>query len=178
VSASSQPGAVAWFTGLPASGKSTLARRVRDQLADGGRAAVLLDGDEVRRVLVPAPGYAPAERDAFYATLARLAALLAHQGHTVLVAATAPRRAHRAQARALAPRFLEVHLTTPAAECRARDPKGLWAAAKAGTAPELPGAGAPYEPPEAPELTASGGEDEAAAASVAARLAGLAERGR
>jgi len=98
------------------------------------------------------------------------AALLAHQGQLVLVAATAPRRAHRAQARALAPRFLEVHVATPLAECRARDPKGLYAAATAGAAPDLPGAGAPYEPPASPEVVASGGEDEAAVQAVVARI--------
>lgn len=165
-------GAVAWLTGLPASGKTTLAGRVRDRLSRAGVRAVLLDGDEVRRALVPAPGYSAAERDAFYATLARLAALLAHQGQVVLVAATAPRRAHRAQARALAPRFLEVWVSTPAAECQARDPKGLWAAAATGLAPELPGAGLPYEPPASADVVALGGDDEAAARAVADRLAG------
>jgi adenylylsulfate kinase len=161
---------VAWFTGLPASGKTTLARRVRDRLAAEGVEAALLDGDEVRRALVPSPGYGPADRDAFYATLARLAALLAGQGLVVLVAATAPRRAHRRQARALAPRFVEVHLATPVETCAARDPKGLWAAARAGAAPDLPGAGTPYEPPEAPEVVASGGEDEAAVEALVRRL--------
>ncbi|HET9551481.1 MAG TPA: adenylyl-sulfate kinase [Anaeromyxobacteraceae bacterium] len=164
-------GAVVWFTGLPSSGKSTLAEAVRRRLLGAGRAAVRLDGDEVRHALVPAPGYWPAERDAFYETLARLAALLAGQGLTVLVAATAHRRAHRARARELAPRFLEVHVATPAADCEARDVKGLWAAARAGKAPLLPGAGIDYEPPEAPDVVAAGGLDEAAAAAVAARLA-------
>jgi adenylylsulfate kinase len=164
-------GAVAWFTGLPASGKSTLAGRVRDRLSRAGVRAVLLDGDEVRRSLVPAPGYGPNDRDAFYATLARLASLLAHQGHVVLVAATAPRRAYRAQGRSLAPRFLEVYLATPAADCQARDPKGLWAAAEAGDLRDLPGAGAPYEAPASPDVVAQGGEDESAAREVATRLA-------
>ncbi len=163
-------GAVVWLTGLPASGKSTLASRLEERLRGLGRAAVVLDGDEVREALVPRPGYSPEERDAFYETLARLAALLARQGHPVLVAATAPRRAHRAAARALAPRFVEVFVDVPAEECARRDPKGLWAQARAGAAPTLPGAGAPYEPPEAPEVRARGGEDGAAVEAVLARL--------
>ncbi|HEU4382692.1 MAG TPA: adenylyl-sulfate kinase [Anaeromyxobacteraceae bacterium] len=163
-------GAVVWLTGLPASGKSTLAARLADRLRAQGRAAVVLDSDAVRRTLVPAPGYSPAERDAFYETLARLSALVARQGLAVLVAATAPRRAHRAAARALAPRFVEVFVDVPAEECARRDPKGLWARARAGEAPTLPGAGAAYEPPEAPEVRASGGEDSAALEAVLARL--------
>jgi adenylylsulfate kinase len=163
-------GAVVWFTGLPSSGKSTLAEAVRRRLLEAGRAVVRLDGDEVRRALVPAPGYWPAERDAFYETLARLAALLAGQGVTVLVAATAHRRAHRARARELAPRFVEVHVATPAAACEARDAKGLWAAARAGRAPLLPGVGIEYEPPEGPDVVAAGGMDAAAVEAVVARL--------
>jgi adenylylsulfate kinase len=131
---------------------------------------VLLDGDEVRRALVPTPGHTPSERDAFYETLGRLAALLAGQGLVVLVAATANRRAHRERARALAPRFFEVHLATPPATCEARDVKGLWAAARAGKAPHLPGPGADYEPPESPRVVALGGLDEAALEAILEEL--------
>lgn len=158
-------GAIVWFTGLPASGKSTLARRVRDRLA---APSVVLDSDELRDVL-GATGYAPEARDAFYAALARLAGVLAAQGLVVLVAATAPRRAHRDGARAQTARFLEVYVRTPRATCEARDPKGLYARARAGDAPELPGVGAPYEPPVAPDVVADGGLDDAAVAAVAAR---------
>ncbi len=163
-------GAVVWFTGLPSSGKSTLARRVAERLRAAGREPVLLDGDAVRGALVPAPGYDRAGRDAFYATLARLAAVLARNGHLVLVAATASRRAHRTEARALAPRFLEVWLAVGAEECARRDPKGLWARARAGEAPHLPGAGEPYEPPDGPEVTARGGEDDAAVEQILGKL--------
>jgi adenylylsulfate kinase len=166
-------GAVVFVTGLPSSGKSTLAERLVARLREAGRPSVRLDGDEVRAALVPAPGYAPAERDAFYATLARLAALLARQGLVVAVAATANRRAHRAEARALAPRFVEVLVDVPADECARRDAKGLWATARAGGAPELPGASAPYERPEHPDVVAGGGEDAAAVAAII-RLLGAA----
>lgn len=163
-------GAVVWITGLPSSGKSTLARRVSARLRAAGREPVLLDGDAVRAALVPPPGYDTAGRDAFYATLARLAATLARDGHLVLVAATASRRAHRAAARDLAPRFVEVWLDVPADECARRDPKGLWARARAGELPNLPGAGEPYEPPERPEVAARGGEDDGAVEEILRQL--------
>jgi adenylylsulfate kinase len=143
-----------WLTGLPSSGKSTLAHEVARRLRARGHAAVLvLDGDDVRAALRPAPGYDEAARDAFYETLAHLAALGASQGLVVLVPATANRRAFRARARALAPgRFVEVFVDTDLATCRARDAKGLYARAAHEGGGTLPGAGAGYEPPAAPEI--------------------------
>ena len=164
-------GAVVWLTGLPASGKTTLAECLRERLAALGEAAVLLDSDALRPVLAPELDYRPAGRDEFYRRLAELAALIARQGCVAVVAATAPTRAQRARARAAAPRFLEVYLDVPLAECAARDPKGLYARAQAGDAPALPGAGAPYEPPDIPEVVAHGGRDQAAVDAVIIRLA-------
>jgi adenylylsulfate kinase len=166
----SAPGIVAWLTGLPASGKSTLARRVRACCEEAGRASVLLDGDELRAAIAPAAGFDEGGRDAFYAALAALAALIARQGLAVVVAATAHRRAWREHARALAPRFLEVHVATPGEVCEARDRKGLYARARAGTAPRLPGVGEPYEEPAAADVVARGGEDEDALARIVAEL--------
>ncbi len=162
------PGIVVWLTGLPQSGKSTLARRVRDRFAPR-RPCVLLDSDEVRDA-IGAGGYGAGDRDAFYRMLAGLAGLLARQGHVVLVAATAPRRAHRAAARAAAPDFAEVWVGTPLADCQARDTKGLYARARRGDAPDLPGLGAAYEPPEAPDVIAGGGLDDDAAAAIERRI--------
>jgi adenylylsulfate kinase len=102
--------------------------------------------------------------------LAGLAALLARDGHIVLVAATAPRRAHRAAARSASPAFAEVWVRTPLADCEARDQKGLYARARRGDAPDLPGMGAAYEPPETPDLVADGGHDAAALASIVRRI--------
>ena len=102
-------GAVAWVTGLSGSGKSTLARRLRDRLRARGIAAALLDGDAVRAALVPAPGYDPAARAAFYETLGNLALALAREGLAVVVAATAHRREFRDRSLAgeLAPEYPE-----------------------------------------------------------------------
>ncbi len=157
-------GVVVWFTGLPASGKSTLAAAVRDRLC-ATHSCVVLDSDEMRDVL-GIHGYDEAERDRFYAALGRLAVMLARQGHVVLVAATAPRRAYRDTVRGAAPHFVEVHVATSREESEARDPKGLYAQARAGQAPTLPGAGFEYEPPVEPEVTAHGGHDAHAASTI------------
>ena len=152
-------GSVVWLTGLPSSGKSLLAVHVAEQLRKAGRPSCILDGDRVRDVMVPRPGYSEEARDEFYATLAGFAGLLARQGLVVLVPATAHRRAFRERARGLAPRFIEVYLDVALETCARRDAKGLYARARAGEVGLLPGAGAAYEPPEAPEVVASGGED-------------------
>lgn len=163
-------GAVAFVTGLPAAGKSTLARALVARLAAKGRPAVLLDGDAVRAALSPRPGYDATGRAAFYETLGNLALLLAGQGLVAVVAATAHRRAFRDRVRAACPRFVEVFVDTPAEVCAARDPKRLWARSRAGEAPELPGAGPAYEPPRGPEVIARGGEDAQAVEAVLAAL--------
>ncbi len=152
-------GVVIWVTGLPSAGKTTFAKRLVEGLRARGDAACLLDGDAVRETLVPKVGYAPEERDAFYATLAGLAALLASQGLTAVIAATAHRKAFRERARALSPAFLEVFVDTPLEECERRDAKGLYDESRAGKVRALPGAGAAYEPPEAPDVVAHGGRD-------------------
>ena len=168
-------GAIVWFTGLPSSGKTTLARRAQARLAAAGRPAVVLDSDELRDAL-DAHSYAPGDRDRFYRVVAALAALLARQGVVALIAATAPRRADRDRARAelgrgpVPGRFIEVWVDTPLAECEARDPKGLYAQARRGANDQLPGVGAAYEPPVSPEVTAKGGFDDAALAAIEHRL--------
>jgi adenylylsulfate kinase len=161
--------AVVWFTGLPSSGKSTLARRVQERLVAAGRAVVMLDSDEVREAL-GARGYDAEDRDGFYRALAGLAAVVAKQGVLVLVAATAPKREHRDRARRAVGergRFIEVWVSTPLSVCEARDTKGLYARARRGDAPEVPGIGVDYEPPLAPEVVANG-DPEAAMAAMAA----------
>jgi adenylylsulfate kinase len=166
-----QRGALVWITGLPSSGKSTFGARLHERLAVLGITTCVLDSDRVRECLVPAPGYDDAERAAFYETLARLAALLATQGLVVIVPATANLRSFRENARRRAAHFLEVYVNVPPAECEARDAKGLYAKSRSQAGTALPGVGAPYEPPLAPDVVARGGEDVDAMTDVIEKLA-------
>ncbi len=160
---------IAWLTGPPASGKTTLARRVHALL---DRPTVLLDSDEVREA-IGANGYAPAERDAFYRALAELALLLERQELIVVIAATGAKCSYRDVVRERANRFIEVYVRASQSEREGRDVKGLYARARAGAAPELPGVGVLYEPPRAPELVADGGLDEVAAWNLVEQIAGV-----
>ena len=142
-----------WLTGRPASGKTTLARALRRKLNQQGISAVLLDSDEVRRVVAASAAYAPEERDWFYNRLVEIAAWLVNSGENVIIAATGSRHSYREAARArLAPRYAEVWVRCPVAVCRARDPKGLYAQAAAGAIANLPGCDAAYDPPTAPAV--------------------------
>ena len=165
-----------WLTGLPASGKSTVARALAGELAGEGVRAAVLESDAIRREIAPNAGYEEAERDAFYATLAYLAGALVSHGVPVIVDATANRRAYRDRARDAIPRFLEVHVRCPLAVCRARDPKGIYRRGADGTAQNVPGVSAPYEPPLLPEVVVDGERDDPA---VAARriVSALREKG-
>ena len=163
-------GIVVWFTGLPSSGKSRLAARVQSRLVESGRACCLLDGDRVRDLLQPRPGYSAREREDFYVTLGNLAAEIAQQGLVVLVPATASKRSYREHARARAPEFIEVWLEVDAEECRKRDAKGLYARFARGEVHGLPGEDERYEPPESADVRAFGAEDETAFEFLVQRL--------
>lgn len=165
-----------WLTGLPASGKSTIARALSALLAARGVRVVVLESDDVRRLFTPKPRYDAPERDRFYGALADLARLLAGDGVPVLVAATANFRAYRDRARAGIPRFLEVFVDCPLPVCRARDPKGIYHRADAGSAPNVPGVSATYEPPLRPEVVVDGARDPAGK-SARAILSALVSRG-
>jgi adenylylsulfate kinase len=160
-----------WITGLPASGKSSIARELVRKLALRGVAAVVLESDEMRKILTPEPTYGPDERDRFYGMLARIGALLARSGVNVIFDATGNKRAYRDHARSLIARFAEVFVDCPAAVCMARDPKGIYAAAARGTTATVPGVQSSYEPPLRPELTVDGqAGPPASAEAVLARL--------
>jgi adenylylsulfate kinase len=164
-------GVVVWFTGRPASGKSTLARNVQAEAIRRGWPCCCLDGDEVRAALLPKPGYDALARDDFYSTLANLAVLLARQGIVVLVPATAHRAAFRERARSLTPHFVEVWVDVPESTLEARDPKGLYAAARAGSVSELPGVDLEYEAPTSPDVIATGGQDRVALERIVDKVA-------
>ena len=145
-------GAAVWITGLPASGKSTLASALLAALRADGVVALALDSDDLRPHVVGADGFDDATRERFYGLLAHLAQLGADGGAIVVISATAHRRAWRDAARALVPSFVEVLMDVHASICAARDPKGLWRAAAEHRITTLPGAGVAYEPPLAPEV--------------------------
>jgi adenylyl-sulfate kinase len=167
-----QGGATVWFTGLPASGKSTLAAAVEDRLLARGRAAYLLDGDNLRHGLNGDLGFSPADRAENVRRTAHIARLLADSGLVALVSLVSPYAADRRLARELHEAdglpFFEVFVDTRPEECERRDPKGLWERARRGALPGFTGVDDPYEPPEAPDLVVSDGTplDEAVAAIV------------
>ena len=145
-----------WLTGLPASGKSAIARDLLAQLHARGTHAAVLESDVMRTQLTPFPRYDASERDLFYASLGDIAALLLQRGVPVILDATANKRSYRDSLRARAGKFLEVFVDTPVEVCAARDPKGLYRDAQEGKLVSLPGAQAAYEPPPYPELVLPG----------------------
>jgi len=161
-----------WLTGLSGSGKSAIARELLAQLHAHGIEAAVLESDVLRTQLTPFASYVLQERDFFYAALAHLGAYVAGQGRPVVFDATANRRAYRDAARAQIARFAEVFVDTPLDVCAARDPKGLYRAARAGKSATLPGVQAAYEPPFAPELVVQGdrGTAHGSAADIVAWL--------
>lgn len=145
-----------WLTGMPACGKSAIARELLRVLHARGLEPAVLESDVLRTQLTPHARYDEAERDLFYAALVELGAFLAREGRPVIFDATANRRRYRDAARSRIARFAEVFVDTPPEVCAARDPKGLYRAAREGRAASLPGAQAAYEPPEHPELVVRG----------------------
>jgi bifunctional enzyme CysN/CysC len=149
--------AVVWLTGLSGAGKSTIANRVEPQLLALGAHSMLLDGDNVRHGLNRDLGFTDTDRVENIRRLGEVAKLMADAGLIVITAFISPFRADRQMAREIvAPHaFIEVFIDTPLDECIRRDPKGLYAKAKAGAIPNFTGLDSPYEPPEAPELRLS-----------------------
>ena len=154
--ATGQPGATVWFTGLPASGKSTVAVAVERALVESGRVAYLLDGDNLRHGLSDDLGFSPGDRTENIRRVGHLTRLLADAGVVALASLVSPLKSDRETARALNDAaklpFIEVHIATSLAECEKRDPKGLYARARSGELKGLTGVDAPYEPPENPDL--------------------------
>jgi len=148
-----QRGAVVWFTGLSGSGKSTVAHAVEQQLAAAGRLAYVLDGDNVRHGLCRDLGFSPTDRTENIRRVGEVAALLDDVGVLVLTSFISPYRRDRQAVREIVGAdFVEVFVDAPLEVCEARDPKGLYKQARAGTIPEFTGISAPYEPPEHPDL--------------------------
>jgi bifunctional enzyme CysN/CysC len=149
-------GATVWFTGLPGAGKSTIAAAVEERLIAAGRAAFLLDGDNLRHGLNGDLGFDDVARAENVRRTAHVARLLAESGTITLVSLVSPYAADREAAAELHAaddlRFVEVFVSTPLEECEERDPKGLYARARKGELQGLTGVGAPYEAPIEPDL--------------------------
>ncbi len=165
-----------WVTGLPASGKSTLASALKSRLSDRGIDVAVLESDVLRKVFTPQPRYDEAERDVFYRQMTYAGMLLVEHGVPVIFDATANRRSYRDQARKQIPRFLEVYVDSPLEVCDARDPKGIYRKGREGASSAVPGLQTAYEPPENPEVIVHG-DREMADAGAERIIAKLAERG-
>lgn len=150
-----------WLTGLPASGKSTIARALGARLEALGLRAAILESDSLRRIFSSAASYDQEDRERFYRQVAFVADLLVRHGVPVIIAATANRRSYRDLARHMIPRFFEVYVDTPLAVCMERDPKGIYRNAREGRNRNVPGLQVPYEPPDHPEVIAHGGQETA-----------------
>ncbi|WP_433283932.1 adenylyl-sulfate kinase [Pseudonocardia sp. CA-142604] len=150
-------GITVWFTGLPSSGKSTIAAGLAAQLRDEGLRVEVLDGDEIRRNLTPDLGFSRADREENVRRIGHIATLLARNGVIVLVPVIAPYAEARDKVRAAhaesGVKFFEVYVAAPADVCADRDVKGLYALQRAGRLTGLTGVDDPYEPPAGPELT-------------------------
>jgi bifunctional enzyme CysN/CysC len=145
---------VVWLTGLPGSGKSTIANLVESKLVALGRQTMVLDGDNLRRGLNADLGFDAGSRSENVRRVGEVAKLMTDAGLIVLVALVSPFRADRKRAAALLPegRFVEIFVDTPLEICRQRDPKGLYAKADSGKVVNLTGLDQHYEIPEEPDL--------------------------
>jgi adenylylsulfate kinase len=142
-----------WLTGLPASGKTTIARALEKILREKGLNVEVLDGDEVRRNLSPDLGFTKKDRETHAKRVAYVTKLLVRNGVAVIVGLISPFRNFREHARNLIGNFVEVWVKCPIEECMRRDPKGLYKKAINGEINDLTGIQDPYEEPLNPEVT-------------------------
>ena len=151
-----QRGATVWLTGLPASGKSTVAVALERELVGRGRVAYLIDGDNIRHGISDDLGFSPGDRAENIRRVGHLARLFADAGVVAIASMVSPLHSDREIARELHRaadlEFVEVHVSTPVSECERRDPKGLYQRARTGELKGLTGVDAPYEKPTDPDL--------------------------
>ena len=151
-----------WVTGLPGSGKSTVAHALLDGLRERGIHAQIVSSDMLRRVVTPAPKYSDAERNMVYGAIVFVAELLTRNGANVVIDATANRRRYRDHARREIPRFMEAYVRCPLEICIRREakrgegafyaPKDIYKKAFTEESATVPGIGVPYEEPLNPEV--------------------------
>lgn len=150
------PGLTLLFTGLPSSGKSTLSSLLRARIESLGRAVTLLDGDQARMNLSSELGFSREHRDLNVSRIAYVASEITRHGGVAICSLIAPYDAARKGMRALVERagnFVLVYISTPLGICEGRDPKGLYAKARAGIIPLFTGVSDPYEPPADADIT-------------------------
>ena len=170
------PGMTVWMTGLSGSGKSTIAALVEAELVNAGRAAYSLDGDNVRHGLNGDLGFSAEDRSENVRRNGEVARLMADAGLVVLVPVISPyqrdRDAVRVAHECAGIPFVEVHIATPIEVCEARDPKGLYARARAGDLPNFTGIDDPYEEPGDRDVRVDAGwmTPEAAAMAIVERI--------
>jgi adenylylsulfate kinase len=150
-----------WITGLPGSGKSTVARLLRQNLNERGVRSQILSSDAIRRTLMSNPNYSEDERDMIYRAIAFVAKMLTENSVNVIIDATGNRRRYRDNCRSQLSRYLEVYLRCPLNVCISREesrketflaPRDIYRKAKSGASHTVPGLGAPYEAPENPGI--------------------------
>ena len=165
-------GAVVWLTGLSAAGKSTLANMLERTLFDRGVQTCVLDGDNVRFGLNRDLGFSAEDRAENIRRVAEVAKIVAGAGLVVVTAFISPYRRDRDGARRMMSEggfelpFIEVFVDAPLEVCERRDPKGLYARARAGEIKQFTGVSDPYEPPERPEVRLATGERSAEACTA------------
>ena len=149
-----QKGVVVWLTGLPASGKSTIARELEWRLYNMGKLTYVLDGDNIRHGLNSDLGFSPEDRKENIRRIGEVAKLFADAGIITITSFISPYREDRERARSLLKEgeFIEVYLKCPLEVLMERDPKGLYKKALAGEIKEFTGISAPYEEPLNPEI--------------------------
>jgi adenylyl-sulfate kinase len=168
-------GGTVWFTGLPASGKSTVAAMLEATLVARAQPAYRLDGDNLRHGINEDLGFSAEDRAENVRRAAHVALLMADAGNVAIVSLISPYAADRALARRIHAdagiEFVEVFVNTPLEECERRDPKGLYARARAGEVAHFTGVNDPYEPPQDPDLELrSGLTDRGACLAAVLRL--------
>ncbi|MSR77375.1 MAG: adenylyl-sulfate kinase [Candidatus Omnitrophica bacterium] len=145
-------GVTVWFTGLPSSGKSTIARALERRLKEGGLKVELLDGDVVRTHLSRGLGFSREDRDLNIKRIGFVCHLLTRNGIIAIASAISPYRETRDSNRRMIGQFIEVYVKTPLEECEKRDVKGLYQKARKGEIKEFTGVDDPYEEPAHPEV--------------------------
>ncbi len=163
-----------WITGLPGSGKSTIARKLKQKLDYLNVKSYIISSDALRKIATPKPKYTEEEREIIYGALVYAAKVLVENGINVIIDATGNRRRYREKARNTINRFMEVYLKCPLSICIERErkrletymaPRRIYEKAFTGESKTVPGIGAPYEEPINPEVvieTDRVGPDEAA----------------